>query len=240
MSSRLVLALPSKGRLMDNSVALLERAGYAVEGNGGRGYRGTLGGLDDVEIAFLPAGEIAQQLAAGAVHLGITGVDLIGEYAEARQGAVEIRARLGFGHADVVVAVPRAWLDVETMADLDEVSATFYQAHGRRLRVATKYPNLTRRFFAAKGVTGYLVVDSLGATEGAPAAGTAEVIVDITSTGSTLRANWLKVLADGVILRSEAVLASAGIAGLGRGARSAFAVLCEALARIPAENRPQP
>ena len=115
--------------------------------------------------------------------------------------------RLGFGPADVVVAVPECWLDVATMADLDEIAESFYERHGRRLRVATKYHNLTRRFFAEKGVTGYRIVESLGATEGAPAAGIAEIIVDITTTGSTLAANSLKILDDGVILRSCAVLA---------------------------------
>jgi ATP phosphoribosyltransferase len=109
-----------------------------------------------------------------------------------------------------VVAVPEAWFDVARMSDLDEVSEGFYQRHGRRLRVATKYLNLTRRFFAAKGVTGYRIVESLGATEGAPAAGSAEAIVDITTTGSTLAANHLKVLDDGVILKSQAVLALQG------------------------------
>jgi ATP phosphoribosyltransferase len=108
----------------------------------------------------------------------------------------------------VAVAVPECWFDVASMADLDEISARFHAEHGRRLRVATKYVALTRRFFADKGLTGYRIVESTGATEGAPASGAAELIVDITTTGSTLKANSLKVLDDGVILRSEAVLAS--------------------------------
>ena len=120
---------------------------------------------------------------------------------------MKLLVRLGFGPADVVVAVPECWLDVATMADLDEIAESFYERHGRRLRVATKYHNLTRRFFAEKGVTGYRIVESLGATEGAPAAGIAEIIVDITTTGSTLAANSLKILDDGVILKSCAVLA---------------------------------
>ncbi len=121
--------------------------------------------------------------------------------------SVQILLKLGFGPADVVVAVPECWLDVATMADLDEIAESFYERHGRRLRAATKYHNLTRRFFAEKGVTGYRIVESLGATEGAPAAGIAEIIVDITTTGSTLAANSLKILDDGVILKSSAVLA---------------------------------
>src|SRR6185436_1443864 len=118
----------------------------------------------------------------------------------------------GFGRADVVVAVPAAWIDVERMADLEEMAMSFRRVHGRRVRVATKYMNLTRHFFAHKGVTGYRIVESLGATEGAPAAGLAELIVDITTTGATLRANGLKVLDDGVILKSQANLVSSNAA----------------------------
>jgi len=113
---------------------------------------------------------------------------------------------LGFGHANVVVAAPQAWIDVRTMADLEDVAAHFRAKRGERMRVATKYVNLTRRFFAAHGVADYRIVESLGATEGAPAAGAAELIVDITTTGATLAANALKMLDDGVILRSQANL----------------------------------
>ena len=206
--THLILAIPSKGRLMEASAALLAQAGFAIERLGAeRGYRGRLTGLDDVEIAFLSASEIAQNLRDGKVDMGITGEDLLREKIAPQDKAVEILARLGFGPADVVVAVPECWLDVASMADVDEIAESFYERHGRRLRVATKYHNLTRRFFAGKGVTGYRIVESLGATEGAPAAGIAEIIVDITTTGSTLAANHLKILDDGVILKSSAVLA---------------------------------
>ena len=201
----LTLAIPSKGRLMEETQALLERAGYAIAREGSeRGYRGRLVGAEAVAIVFASAGEIAQTLKDGRIDMGVTGADLL---AETLTPATPL-ARLGFGRADVIVAVPMAWLDVATMADLDEVSEGFYQSHGRRLRIATKYANLTRRFFAEKGVTGYRIVESQGATEGAPAAGVAELIVDITTTGSTLKANHLKILDDGVILKSEAVLAA--------------------------------
>ncbi|WP_292141572.1 ATP phosphoribosyltransferase, partial [Mesorhizobium sp.] len=143
----------------------------------------------------------------GSVDLGITGEDLLRENLADWEARAEIVARLGFGHADVVVAVPDIWLDVETMADLDDVAADFRQRHGRRLRIATKYWRLTQQFFSLKhGIQVYRIVESLGATEGAPAQGLADVIVDITTTGSTLRANHLKVLADGVVLRSQACL----------------------------------
>lgn len=204
----LTLAIPSKGRLMEATAELLAKAGFTIDRLGAdRGYRGILNGLDNVEIAFLSASEIAQNLRDGKVDLGVTGQDLLHEKIPPDDASVELMLRLGFGPADVVVAVPECWLDVATMADVDEIAESFYERHGRRLRVATKYHNLTRRFFAEKGVTGYRIVESLGATEGAPAAGIAEIIVDITTTGSTLAANNLKILDDGVILKSCAVLA---------------------------------
>ncbi len=217
----LILAIPSKGRLMDQCTDALAKAGLKVLRDGSeRGYRGRLEGIDGIEIAFLSASEIALNLAEGKVDLGITGNDLLQEKAL----SAAILTPLDFGRADVVVALPMCWLDVASMADLDEVSESFYFRHGRRLRVATKYVNLTRRFFAARGVTGYRIVDSAGATEGAPAAGTAEVIVDITTTGSTLAANHLKILDDGVILKSSAVLAASQTA-LG-GSRAEFLSKC--------------
>ena len=206
--SPLIFAIPSKGRLMEQAAKRFEEAGLTIARNGSdRLYRGTLEGLDGVDIAFLSASEIASSLKDGKIDLGITGEDLLREAIAPNDPLTEVYARLGFGPANVVVAVPESWRDVATMADLDEVSEGFYARHGRRLRVATKYINLTRRFFAEKGVAGYRIVQSLGATEGAPAAGTAEAIVDITTTGATLKANRLKVLDDGLILKSEAVLA---------------------------------
>jgi ATP phosphoribosyltransferase len=204
----LILGIPSKGRLMEATEALFAKAGFGLARSGSdRLYRGHLGGIDAVDIAFLSASEIAGSLKDGKIDLGVTGEDLLRETLKPEDERVDVLQPLGFGPANVVVAVPASWFDVARMSDLDEVSEGFYQRHGRRLRVATKYLNLTRRFFAAKGVTGYRIVESLGATEGAPAAGTAEAIVDITTTGSTLAANHLKILDDGVILKSEAVLA---------------------------------
>ncbi len=209
MDGRLVIALPSKGRLMEKAQALFARAGYDISRIGHeRGYRGAIDGMENAEIAFLSASEIAHHLREGKIDLGVTGEDLLRENIARLEETARILTPLGFGHADVVVAAPESWLDCATMADLEEISEEFHARHGRRLRVATKYLRLTRRFFARHGVTGYRTVVSLGATEGAPAAGMAELIVDITSTGSTLRANHLKVLDDGVILRSQAVLAA--------------------------------
>jgi ATP phosphoribosyltransferase len=206
---KLLLAIPSKGRLMEETVAVLARAGLALRNTGSeRGYRREIEGEDDIDVIFVSASEIASQLKSGGVHLGVTGEDLIREEIINADARVDLAVKLGFGHADVVVAVPQCWLDVDQMANLQEMARTFRRVHGRRLRVATKYMNLTRTFFRDKGVTDYLIVESLGATEGTPASGTADLIVDITSTGATLRANGLKILSDGVILRSEANLVS--------------------------------
>jgi ATP phosphoribosyltransferase len=206
MKGALVLALPSKGRLMEDSEALLKRAGFMIEKRDARGYRGRLAGEDDIEIAFLSAGEIVRELGAGNAHIGISGEDLVRETLADWDEKVALLAALGFGRADVVVAVPEVWIDVWTMEDLDDVAASFRARHGRRMRIATKYWNLTQRFFTSHGIALYRVVESLGATEGQPAAGTADLIVDITTTGATLAANHLKVLEDGVILKSEAKL----------------------------------
>lgn len=204
------LALPSKGRLMEGATELFAAAGMPISKLGDdRGYRGIIGGMSDVEVTFLSAAEIAFHLREGTIDMGITGEDLLREHITDLPEHAEVATRLGFGGADVVCAVPECWIDVSTMSDLDEVSMRFYETHQRRLRVATKYVNITRGFFADHGVRGYRIVGSLGATEGAPASGAAEVIVDITSTGETLRANHLRVLDDGLVLRSEAVLARA-------------------------------
>ena len=230
----LVLAVPSKGRLQENDAAFFARAGLVfTQSLGARDYRGTLAGVPDVEVLFLSASEIVNQLATGAAHLGITGEDLVREQIADADTAVEMLTPLGFGHANVVVAVPQAWIDVRTMADLDEVAADLRARHGRKMRVATKYVNLTRRFFADKGVADYRIVESLGATEGAPGSGSAELIVDITTTGATLAANALKILDDGVMLRSEANLVAALAAPWSERARPAARTV---LTRIAAEE----
>jgi ATP phosphoribosyltransferase len=210
MSALLVLAVPAKGRLQENAEAFFARAGLTlVKPRGARDYRGTIAGLDGVEIAYLSASEITSQLAAGAVHMGVTGEDLVREMIDDADKRVVLIEPLGFGFANVVVAVPQAWIDVRTMADIDDVATAFRQHHGRKMRVATKYVNLTRGFFAEHGVIDYRIVESSGATEGAPAAGTAEMIVDITTTGTTLAANGLKIVEDGTMLRSQANLVAA-------------------------------
>jgi ATP phosphoribosyltransferase len=207
----ITIALPSKGRMKDDASAIFQKAGMKIVAVGNeRSYRGRVEGLDDVEIAFLSASEISREIGNGSIDFGVTGEDLIREGLPEADARVEFCARLGFGHADVVVAVPEIWLDVDTMADLGDVAADFRARHGRRLAIATKYWRLTQQFFSAQhGIQLYRIVESLGATEGAPASGSADIIVDITSTGSTLKANHLKILSDGIMLRSEACLVRA-------------------------------
>ncbi|MEW5964731.1 MAG: ATP phosphoribosyltransferase [Pseudomonadota bacterium] len=213
MSEGLVLALPSKGRLMEQTHDLFAAAGLVLRKVGNaRGYRGEIEGMPTVEVAYVSAAEVAWYLKTGRAHLGITGEDLIQEQITNWADRVDFLKKLGFGHADVVVAVPKSWIDVATMADLDEIALDFHRAHGRWFRVATKYVNIARRFFAQRGLTDYRIVESLGATEGTPAAGTADFIVDITTTGETLKANGLKILDDGLILKSEANLVASGTA----------------------------
>ena len=207
----ITIALPSKGRMKEDANAIFARAGYTIVAVGNeRSYRGRVEGHEDIEIAYLSASEISREVGLGAVDFGVTGEDLVREEWADVDARVEFAARLGFGHADVVVAVPEIWLDVDSMADLGDVAADFRTRHGRRLAIATKYWRLTQQFFSQMhGIQLYRIVESLGATEGAPASGSADIIVDITSTGSTLKANHLKILGDGVILRSEACLVRA-------------------------------
>ena len=203
----ITLALPSKGRLEELARSWFAERGLTVERPGGaRSYLGSIAGLPDVTVRFYPASEIARELIRGGIDLGVTGRDLIHETSEGGPQAVRFAAELGFGHADVVVAVPEAWIDVTHMHDLADVASDFRSRHGRWLRVATKYVTITRQFFARAGIAEYRIVESLGATEAAPAAGVADIVVDITSTGSTLTANGLRVLDDGIMLQSQACL----------------------------------
>jgi ATP phosphoribosyltransferase len=225
-TDKLILGVPSKGRLMEQAADYFAGLGLAYAKTGHeRGYRGAMPSLPEIEIAYLSASEIARHLRLGRIHLGVTGEDLIHEHIPDADERCDFLARLGFGRADVVVAVPECWIDVATIADLEDAASQFYREHRRRLRVATKYMNLARRFFAARGLMSYRLVESLGATEGTPAAQTAEVIVDITTTGTTLRANHLKMLKDGLILKSEACLIASRAAPSSPATRAAEALI---------------
>ena len=205
--SALKLGVPSKGRLKEQTEEFFAAAGFVIEPLGGaRGYFARLTGLPDVEVRLLSASEIASSVLSGDIHVGVSGEDLLREQAGDLERLAHLLTPLGFGFANLVVAVPKGWIDVETMADLDDVGARMEAKTRRKLRVATKYVRSTRRFFTAEGVGHYRIVESAGATEGAPAANVADLIVDITTTGATLESNDLRILRDGLILASQAQL----------------------------------
>ncbi|RYG92888.1 ATP phosphoribosyltransferase [Loktanella sp. IMCC34160] len=201
------LGVPSKGRLMEKTFDWFGARGVKLVKTGSdREYSAAVEGIDGLELVLLSAGEIPRELAAGRIHLGVTGSDLVREKLAGWESRVRELQPMGFGGADLIIAVPQAWVDVDTLDDLDAAAAQFRRNHGFRLRIATKYHRLTRDFLRDNGVADYRLVDSQGATEGTVKNETAEAIADITSTGETLRANGLKILSDGLIHSSQATL----------------------------------
>ncbi len=201
------LGVPSKGRLMEKTFEWFAARGITLQRTGSeREYAGAVEGIEGVSLILLSAGEIPRELAAGRIHLGVTGTDLVQEKLALWDQLVAPVEELAFGHADLIIAVPQAWIDVDTLDDLDAAASAFRDKHGFRLRIATKYHRLGREFLRSTGVADYALVDSQGATEGTIKNETAEAIADITSSGETLRANHLKILSDGLILRSQATL----------------------------------
>ncbi len=201
------IGVPSKGRLMEKTFDWFGTRGVTLRLAGAeREYSGAVDGVEGVELVLLSAGEIPRELAAGRIHLGVTGSDLVRDKLADWSSLVTEWAPLGFGQADLIIAVPTCWVDVDTLDDLDAAAAAFRKAHGFRLRIATKYHRLVREFLTAQGVADYQLVDSQGATEGTVKNLTAEAIADITSSGETLRANHLKILSDALIHSSQAVL----------------------------------
>ena len=230
----LKIGVPSKGRLMEQTFEWFGQRGVPMRQSGAdREYSGTVDGVQGIEIVLLSAAEIPRELAAGRIHLGVTGSDLVRDKLADWQSQVVELAPLGFGNADLIIAVPVVWIDVETLDDLDAAAALFRARHGFRLRIATKYHRLVRDFLTAHGVADYQLVDSQGATEGTVRNLTAEAIADITTSGETLRANHLKILADSVIHKSQATLYGARAANW-PAARRALSVL---LARLGLETR---
>lgn len=210
----LKLGVPSKGRLMEKTFAWFEGHGLSLSRTGSeREYAGRIDGIGGMSLVLLSAGEIPRELATGRIHLGVTGTDLVHEKLPLWERQVEEIAPLGFGEADLIVAVPDCWVDVDRLDDLDAAAAAFRTRHGHRMRIATKYHRLVREFLTDAGVADYALVDSQGATEGTVMNETAEAVADITSTGETLRANHLRMLSDGLILRSQATLWRSRVAG---------------------------
>lgn len=224
----LKLGVPSKGRLMEQCFDWFAARGVTLRRTGSdREYAAAVEGIAGMGLVLLSAGEIPRELATGRIHLGVTGTDLVRDKLADWPEQVAELAALGFGHADLVIAVPAAWVDVDTLDDLDAAAAAFRRAHGFRLRIATKYHRLVRDFLREHGVADYQLVDSQGATEGTVANLTAEAIADITSSGETLRANHLKVLADGLVLQSQAQLYLSRAAEMDARDRAALAVLAD-------------
>lgn len=219
----LKLGVPSKGRLQKACFEWFEDRDITLtRSSSDREYAGTVDGIEGVSLVMLSAGEIPKELAAGRIHLGVTGTDLIEEKLTQKTRQVFLVEELGFGHADLVIAVPKAWIDVSCLEDLDAVASRFRAKHGFRLRIATKYHALLRRFLTDADIADYQLVDSQGATEGTIKNLTAEAIADITSSGATLKANHLKILNDGLVLRSQAGLWASQTADWSVSVRASF------------------
>ena len=207
MKNKITIGLPSKGRLKDKSVDFFNNKGFKIlQSDKERNYFATIENMTNVKIIYLHAKEIIQRLGDGTIDVGISGLDLLNESEINLQGKIYVKQKLDFGGANLVVAVPNDWIDVQTIADLEEVAFDIRSKRNTRLRVATKYPNLTNDFLISKGVTQYKLISSLGATETYPFIGSSEIITDITSSGKTLNDNNLRVLKDGLILQSQACL----------------------------------
>tara|TARA_B100001093_G_scaffold365094_1_gene349846 strand:+ start:186 stop:848 length:663 start_codon:yes stop_codon:yes gene_type:complete len=207
MKNLITIGLPSKGRLKEKAVSFFGDRGLKIlQSNKERNYFASIENKPDIKIIYLHAKEIIQRLGDGTLDIGISGLDLLNESEKNLQNKIIINEKLDFGSANLVVAVPDDWIDVQTIADLEEVAFDIRSKRNKRLRVATKYPNLTNNFLISKGVTQYKLISSLGATETYPFIGSSEIITDITSTGKTLNDNNLRVLKDGLILKSQACL----------------------------------
>ncbi|MDA9073329.1 ATP phosphoribosyltransferase [Pelagibacteraceae bacterium] len=207
MKNLITIGLPSKGRLKDKAIDFFNDKGLRIlNSDKERNYFAVIENKSNIKIIYLHAKEIIQRLGDGTLDIGISGLDLLKESEKNLQDKINIKLKLNFGNANLVVAVPNDWIDVQTIADLEEVSFDIRSKRSTRLRVATKYPNLTNNFLISKGVTQYKLVSSLGATETYPFIGSSEVITDITSTGKTLEDNNLRILKDGLVLRSTACL----------------------------------
>ena len=207
MKNLITIGLPSKGRLKESSISFFDKNNLKLTTNGGeRNYFAEVKNFPNINIIYLHAKEIIQRIGDDTLDIGISGLDLLNESAANLKQKIEIKKKLDFGLANVVIAVPNDWIDVQTLADLEEVSFDFRDKKNTRLRVATKYPNLTNTFLVSKGITQYKIVPSLGATETYPFIGSSEIITDITSTGKTLKDNNLRILKDGLILKSQACI----------------------------------
>ena len=201
------IGIPSKGRLRKDVLNIFKKNKLnLISERGERDLLGSIKQYQNIKVLYLHAREIIERLGDGSLDIGFSGFDLLKESKINTQKKINVIKKYNFGKATLVVAIPDPWIDVQTVADLEEIAFEFKDKKKKRLRVATKYPNLTREFLFSKGVTQFKLIDSLGATEAYPFTGSSEIITDITSTGETLKANNLRILKDGEILRSEACM----------------------------------
>jgi len=204
MNDLIKIGIPSKGRLRESVLNIFKKNKLKlISKRGDRDLFGSVKGNKNIQIIYLHAREIIERLADKSLDMGFSGLDLLKESEINIQKNIKVFKSYPFGKATLVVAIPNDFIDIFSMADLEEVAFEFKDKKKRRLRVATKYPNLTREFFYNKGVTQFSLVKSVGSTEVAPFTGSSELITDITSTGSTLAANNLRIINDGYILKSE-------------------------------------
>ena len=207
MKNIINIGIPSKGRLRKDVLKIFSKKKLKLISE--RGERDLIGSIQkkpNIKILYLHAREIIERLGDGSLDIGFSGFDLFKESEINIQNKISVVKKLNFGNANLVVAIPDPWIDVQTIADLEEIAFEFRDKKKKRLRVATKYPNLTSEFLFSKGVTQFRLVDSLGATEAYPFTGSSELITDISSSGETLRANNLRILKDGKILKSQACI----------------------------------
>ena len=220
------IGIPSKGRLRKDVLNIFKKNKLnLISERGERDLLGSIKQFKNIKILYLHAREIIERLGDGSLDIGFSGFDLLKESEINTQKKINVLKRYDFGKATLVVAIPDPWIDVQTVADLEEIAFEFKDKKKKRLRVATKYPNLTREFLFSKGVTQFKLIDSLGATEAYPFTGSSEIITDITSTGETLKANNLRVLKDGEILQSEACMMMSKSSGNKMGLRKILKLL---------------
>jgi len=225
MSKNIInIGLPSKGRLKKDTLKVFMKRKLNIISND-RGLFGYIKKIPYIKIIYLHARECIEQLSLGNIDLGFSGLDLLRESETNIQNNISVEKKFNYGQANLVLAIPDLWIDVQTLLDLDEVAYEFKRKKKKLLRVASKYPNLTRTFLYSKGVTQFQLVQSLGSTEVSPFTGTAEIISDITSTGATLKANNLRVLKDGEILRSQCCLMSSKLSKKKKGIRKILNLL---------------
>ena len=207
MKSRIRIGIPSKGRLKSNVEKFFKTNSLDLIKNGlEREYVLNFQNRTDIQPVLMNASDIPLEIRKGNIDLGITGKDLLYEkVTDWSKTIIEIR-QLNFGFANLVIALPRFWVDVNNLDDLDDVAHFYRKKSSKRLKIATKYQNLVREFFVTRELVDYQIVESQGATEGAIKNGLADVIADITSTGETLKQNNLKLLNDGLILKSAATI----------------------------------